>query len=75
MKLNIYPLCLIFYRPDLGTRNGAPIFGLSKDPIVWIREDAKGDACILAHELEHIRQAWRGLIIIHMILLWLWRCK
>jgi hypothetical protein len=38
---------------------------------MWVRNDVVGDKCILAHEYEHIRQAWRGLIIFHMLLLYI----
>jgi hypothetical protein len=71
MKLNLSPLCLIFYRQYLGVINGNPIYGSAKGPIVWIRNDAIGDECILAHELEHIRQFWKHGLIIHMMLLWI----
>lgn len=71
MKLNLSPLCLIFYKPDLGTRNGEVIYGEAKGPFIWLREDCLDDAGILNHELEHVRQAWRGLIIFHTILLWI----
>jgi hypothetical protein len=73
MKLNLSPLCLIFYRSDLGLDkdNNKPILGLAKGPIVWILESSKNDKGVLAHELEHVRQAWRGLIIFHALLLFI----
>jgi hypothetical protein len=74
MKLNLRPLCLIFYRKDLGLRDGLTIYGEAKGFVVWIRQDIMdahpdpehNDA--LQHEFEHVRQAWkRG--IFHMIML------
>jgi hypothetical protein len=67
--LKLSPLCLIFYRPSLGIRDGEPIYGLTKGPIVWIMEAVKDDAGILAHELEHVRQFWRHGMIVHILLL------
>jgi hypothetical protein len=69
MKLNLRPLCVILYRPDLGTKNGLPIYGYNQGPVVWIRNDVVDDPGVLAHELEHVRQAWRGLLIFHSLLL------
>jgi hypothetical protein len=68
MKLNLNPLCLITYKPDLGTRDGETIYGLTRGFCVWIREDVRDDEGILKHELEHIRQFWK-MGIFHMILL------
>jgi hypothetical protein len=70
MKFNLSPPCIIFYRPDLGLRNGETIYGEAKSFVVWIRDDVKDDKGVLEHELEHVRQFWRHGLIIHMILLW-----
>lgn len=75
MKLNLWPLCLIFYRPDLGKRNGLQILGTTKPPFVWIREDCRADESTLRHELWHVGQAWRMLLIFHYLLLWVPRYR
>jgi hypothetical protein len=75
MKFNLSPPCLIFYRPDLGLRDGQIMYGEAKGPFVWIREDVKDDKGILAHELEHARQFWAWGLIIHMLLLWIPRYR
>lgn len=75
MRLNIKPLCFIIVKPDLGKRNGETLLGITRGPIVWMRQDimdthpddAKNEC--LQHEFEHVRQAWRGLIIFHLFLL------
>jgi hypothetical protein len=61
---------LIFYRPDLGLRDGLTIYGEAKGPVVWILESVKDDVGVLNHELEHVRQFWR-LGIFHPLLLWI----
>jgi hypothetical protein len=70
MKLNVRPLCLIFYRPDLGLRDGLTIYGLAKGPVIWIRNDVADDVGVLNHELEHVRQFWR-LGWFHFLFLWI----
>jgi hypothetical protein len=69
MKLNLFPPCVIIYKLELGSRDNKTIYGLSKGFMVWIRKDVAEDRGVLEHELEHVRQAWRGLILFHMILL------
>jgi hypothetical protein len=68
MKMNIFPLCVIIYKPSLGTRDGQEILGEAIGPVVWIREDVKDDKGIMAHEMWHVRQSWKTLIIGHWIL-------
>jgi hypothetical protein len=71
MKFNLSPPCVIIYKTDLGLRDGMTIYGESKGFVVWIRNDMIYDKGVLEHELEHVRQAWKGLILFHMILLWI----
>jgi hypothetical protein len=70
MKLNLWPLCFISYNSDLGRRDGKVVYGRSYACFVKIRKDVADDKGILAHELEHVRQAWCGLLILHWILLY-----
>jgi hypothetical protein len=64
-------------KPDLGTQDGKMIYGLSKGPIVWMRQDIMDSHPVdsknecLQHEFEHVRQAWSGLIVFHMLLLYI----
>ena len=67
--INLWPPALIIYKPDLGLRNGKVIYGTTRGPVVWIREDTKEDKGVLAHELEHVRQFWCYGLLIHMVLL------
>ena len=36
-------------------------------PTIFIRERASGNLALISHEEEHIKQAWRGLIVFHWI--------
>jgi hypothetical protein len=71
MKINWSPLCLIFYKDELGLRGGKVIYGEAKGPIIWIRKDEIDNKGVLEHEFEHVRQAWRGFLIFHSLLLWI----
>lgn len=64
MKLHLSPPCLIFTHPDLGkNEKGEKIYGDTRWFIVRVLEGTGKD--VLEHELEHVRQAWRGFLIIH----------
>jgi hypothetical protein len=71
MKLNLWPLCFISYKFDLGRNDaGQVVYGRSYACFIKIRKDVADDKGILAHELEHVRQAWRLLLIGHALLLY-----
>ncbi len=69
MKINPWPLALIFTRKTLGTKGGLQRLGKEYGPIVFLLEDYSEKD--LKHALWHVGQAWRGLIIIHALLLFI----
>jgi hypothetical protein len=42
--------------------------GCARGPFIFIRPEYRGDAGLLAHEKVHVRQACKGLFIVHALL-------
>lgn len=55
---------MIFYTNSLIPK-GAVV--CARGPFIFIRPEYRGDTGLLAHEQVHVRQAWRGLLIIHAL--------
>jgi hypothetical protein len=70
LKLILKPLCLIFYKPDLGTEDGKTIYGTTKGFVIKILESEKDNVGLLEHEFEHVRQFW-CLGWFHMLFMWI----
>lgn len=56
---------LTFYT-DFGVPQGAA--GAARGPVVFIRPSKKDDEGLYRHELEHVKQWFRGLFIFHSLL-------
>jgi hypothetical protein len=50
----------VFYLESLGGWGG-----LAVGPIIFITEKYRDDQGLHLHELEHVEQAWRGLLVVH----------
>ena len=72
MKVNWWPFALIFYTDNLPVDSAVPptwrLAGTQRGFIVSLRPEYRGDEGLLAHELVHIGQAWRLLMIGHALL-------
>lgn len=44
--------------------------GRAIGPVVLIRPEFRGDPAVLAHEMVHVRQWWRGMLIHSLRYLW-----
>lgn len=44
---------------------------LSLGLLILLRERAEDNEPLIQHELEHCRQAWRGLFVLHLLRYWL----
>lgn len=80
MRLHAWPLCLVRFVPGdfvsqqvdaatgrtWSTRGQVRVLGL---PVVSIAEGYRDDLGLMAHELEHVRQFWRGWAIGAVLLL------
>ena len=64
MKLNALPPALILYTDNLPEDVGGRTNGF----VIRIRPRYMNDEGIHRHELEHVKQNWRGLFIIHTLL-------
>jgi len=72
MKINWWPFALIFYTDNLPEDPAVPptwrLAGCASNFIVRIRPEYRGDEGLLAHELVHIGQGWKLLMIGHSLL-------
>lgn len=58
----------VFYVPWLPFKAG----GIGLLVCILLLERHRADAALHEHELEHVEQAWRGLLVIHGVLYLVW---
>lgn len=59
---------LVFYTDKLLPSGSAGVMRIFLLPCIFIRPTYRGDEGLLAHELAHVRQAWRRLLVPHSLL-------